>query len=132
MTLSYHQVLDIQQEGELQKIVQKFGNYQKMSGTGSEVCLKCTKSCFQYDKNELEAGSPDSPLIKNERGELVRAPKIESFDYPDISEINTKQLVDYLNRVFKKNKRIPKNVKASDEKEKQEAFRNKNQWRPWP
>lgn len=56
-----------------------------MSGTNSEVCLKYSKNCFEYDKNELEASSPDSPLVKNERGEMVRAPKFESFDYPRLS-----------------------------------------------
>ena len=85
-----------------------------MSGSGAEVCVKFSKGCYSYDRNEIEPDSPDSPLVKNEHGELVRAPKMDSFDYPEITVINSKQLVDFVNKVFVKNRKIPKNVRQED------------------
>ena len=98
---------------------------------GMAVCLFSWIK-FTIDKNEVEPESPDSPLVKNERGELVRAKRIDWFDYIRIDSIITKQMIEWVEKVFKKNKKIPKNVKLEDQKQKQDAFWNKNQWRPWP
>ena len=42
----------------------------------------------------------ESPMIRNEKGELVRAPVMDSFDYVDLQIMNTKGLLEYVDSVF--------------------------------
>ena len=47
-------------------------------------------------------------MIRNEKGELVRAPVMDSFDYVDLQIMNTKGLLEYVDSVFTQNEKIPK------------------------
>lgn len=48
------------------------------------ICVSATKKEFEYDLNLQTDYSPsvkfhDSPMVQDENGNLVRAPKIEKF-----------------------------------------------------
>ena len=86
----------------------KFGDHKNLN---DDVVIKYCKEVFEYDRTE-DATSPtksspvkfnESPMIRNERGELVRAPAMDSFDYVDMKIMDTKGLLEYVDSVFAQN-----------------------------
>ena len=112
-SLTHDEMVD--KEGEvhlMRQILNKFGDFRNLSGHNSEVCVKYEKEEFAYDSNELSSdhGShhhhheeeevQGTPMIKNEKGQLVKAPKLTKFDYITHKSVNTQQIINWVDQTF--------------------------------
>ena len=101
---------------------------------------------YEYDKNAYDeedgAGSPvrlkESPMVKNEFGELVKAPRMSRFNYVEHVETNSKYMLDWINDVIAQNEVIPKpapqntNLEANGKPKVVHHVNSSGEpWRPW-
>lgn len=95
----------------------RFGNYQRIEGSGSEIAILDKKVVKEYDADQVNEEDADTPRGLLKDAEIAGAlaseantavgskvgSKIEYFDHIEHSAINTKEIIAFMESLFNKN-----------------------------